>query len=307
MKDVVDFLNVLRWDNIDIYDGTPELSYALGVFVGKTRSNSMHFASSTTPIYLPQPTVEQMIEKADQILSNNTIDWRFLQGVFDVCGTIEQSTPLASLKCEEAVMNMLSHIDIPHSYTDNDAICFSDTNCIDFLGYLYKDTTFKPTNQYQKYVDLLYRPWKPKFSLPVCTVFKAHDDAILPSKAKESDAGYDLTIIKEVKKLTGNVTLYDTCIKVAVPHGMYSEVIPRSSLSKSGYMLANSIGIIDRSYTGNILIALAKIDPNSPDIQLPFRCCQLIFRNQIHVEMTATTEDLSVTARGDGGFGSTNK
>jgi len=165
---------------------------------------------------------------------------------------------------------------------------------------------FKPTNQYQKYVDLLCTPWQSKFNLPVCSVFKADENAIIPSKAKESDAGYDLTVIREVKKLTGNVTLYDTGIKVAVPHGFYCEVSPRSSLSKSGYMLANSIGIIDRSYTGNILIALAKIDPDSPDIQLPFRCCQLIFRHQIHVEMSMTTDELNITARGEGGFGSTN-
>lgn len=37
-------------------------------------------------------------------------------------------------------------------------------------------------------------------------------------------------------------------------------------------MLANSVGIIDNGYTGNLFIALKKIDPNA-EIQLPFRCC----------------------------------
>lgn len=43
--------------------------------------------------------------------------------------------------------------------------------------------------------------------------------------------------------------------------GYYLQVFPRSSLSKSGYALANSVGIIDENYTGNIFIALTKTEP----------------------------------------------
>jgi dUTP pyrophosphatase len=90
-----------------------------------------------------------------------------------------------------------------------------------------------------------------------------------------------------------------------VNQGLYAEIVPRSSLSKSGYMLANSIGIIDCSYKGNLYIALTKIDNTMPDLTLPFRCCQLIFREQIHVDLEEVTSFEEQTSRGSGGFGST--
>ena len=56
--------------------------------------------------------------------------------------------------------------------------------------------------------------------------------------------------------------MYDTGIQVKPQYGYYFEIVPRSSLSKSGYILANSIGIIDPSYSGNLYIVLIKIDDN---------------------------------------------
>lgn len=44
--------------------------------------------------------------------------------------------------------------------------------------------------------------------------------------------------------------------------------------------MANSVGIIDQSYRGNIYVALTKICPEAKPIQFPFRCCQLIIRPQ---------------------------
>jgi dUTPase len=77
-------------------------------------------------------------------------------------------------------------------------------------------------------------------------------------------------------------------------------------------MLANSVGIIDASYTGNILIALTKIDSNMPDLALPFKCCQLIFRQQVFVDFIDHEDredhvDIHSTTRNDGGFGSSDK
>ena len=69
-------------------------------------------------------------------------------------------------------------------------------------------------------------------------------------------------------------------------------------------MLANSIGIIDVSYRGNIYIALTKIAPEAEDIEYPFRCCQLIVRKQLGM-IIKETDNLEETMRNDGGFGST--
>ena len=73
-------------------------------------------------------------------------------------------------------------------------------------------------------------------------------------------------------------------------------------------MLANSIGIIDPSYQGTLKIVLIKIDDELPDIELPFKCCQLILRKMIHYELNEVSKDnLIETNRSSGGFGSTNK
>ena len=133
---------------------------------------------------------------------------------------------------------------------------------------------------------------------------KNHSQAVTPSKAYPSDTGYDLTIIDVKKKLNNGVVLFDTGISVKPPEGYYTEIVPRSSLSKTGWMLANSLGIIDSSDRGNVLIALIKIDPNASEFQIPFCKFQLILRKLEVAEMleVSTLED---TERGEGGFGST--
>ena len=89
--------------------------------------------------------------------------------------------------------------------------------------------------------------------------------------------------------------------------GYYVEVVPRSSISKSGYMISNSIGIIDQSYRGNIMVSLTKIAPEAPDIVLPFKCCQLIFKKQIYADIIEVNDSFDITDRNEGGYGSTSK
>ena len=68
--------------------------------------------------------------------------------------------------------------------------------------------------------------------------------AVIPTKAHTTDIGYDLTAIDVYKKISNKITLFETGIAVSPPTGYYIEIVPRSSISKTGYMLANSIGII---------------------------------------------------------------
>tara|TARA_B100000900_G_C20558922_1_gene708018 strand:- start:68 stop:508 length:441 start_codon:yes stop_codon:yes gene_type:complete len=138
--------------------------------------------------------------------------------------------------------------------------------------------------------------------------FKSHNEsAFIPTTASSTDVGFDLTIISISKVIDENTLLYDTGISVEPPEGYYFEVVPRSSLSKLGYILSNSIGIIDPNYRGTIKIALTKINNNAPDIVLPNKRFQLIPRKFITPMFTTTVvEELSETERGDGGFGSTD-
>jgi dUTP pyrophosphatase len=135
--------------------------------------------------------------------------------------------------------------------------------------------------------------------------FKVTDEkAVIPTYGNEYAVGLDLTIISKFKQLTERTALYDTGIQVQPSSGYYTEIVPRSSLSKSGYMLSNSIGIIDPDYRGNLLVALTKVDDSMPDLTFPYKCAQLIARKVERMD-TVQVESLEDTQRGDGGFGST--
>lgn len=142
-------------------------------------------------------------------------------------------------------------------------------------------------------------------SFPI-RVKKLHNDAIIPSKGNsELDSGYDVTLLYLAKKI-GNVEMYGTHIAVQPPPEWYLDLVPRSSLIKTGYIMANSFGVIDSTYRGEVLVPLVKIDPNAPDILAngPIRAVQLIPRPLIHFPVVEV-EELSDTTRGAGGFGST--
>lgn len=241
------------------------------------------------------------------------LTWALIREFFDGCGStthgavnITNAEPECYIySADERVLKEIAKfagIPCNQDFSINRGYCltYSGCNCIDFLGNVYKGKKYT-TGNYTKYCRIL----SGRNTIPKCLVFKDDDRAVIPSKAKDSDAGYDLTIIKEHKRLNDTTIMYDTGIKVKLDTGYYGEVVPRSSLSKTGYMLANSIGIIDQNYRGNIYIALTKVDPNSPDIMLPNRCCQLIVRRQFYVEMQESCEDFDETTRGGGGFGST--
>lgn len=129
--------------------------------------------------------------------------------------------------------------------------------------------------------------------------------AIMPSKAI-ADVGYDLTVVSVAKQLTPLTTMFETFVSLQIPLGYYVEIVPRSSISKTGYMLANNIGIIDPGYTGTLKVPLIKVDDSMPDIELPARVGQLILKQYvISNAYDATHHDQIATSRGDGGFGST--
>lgn len=127
---------------------------------------------------------------------------------------------------------------------------------------------------------------------------------IPPNKSRASDSGLDLVLIEE-KYRKGNLTMYGTGVSVEPPSGYYFDLVPRSSIIKHGYILANSIGIIDQGYTGEIMVPLLKVDPDAPDLQLPAKVVQLIPRKWYNF-VGVCEDQLTRTHRADGGFGSTS-
>jgi len=166
------------------------------------------------------------------------------------------------------------------------------------------------------------------------TKIKILDDrAEVPARAHESDTGYDLRMI-DLKTIKGDTLFFRTGIAVQPPEGHYFEIVPRSSLSKMPLALANSIGIVDEHYTGEILVAIRVLHsrlgedlgrssfpggvvtifdkkPSSLHAvaQLILRekpvLTQLILRERLDTDFEEVSQ-LEETERGDGGFGSTN-
>jgi dUTP pyrophosphatase len=143
--------------------------------------------------------------------------------------------------------------------------------------------------------------------------FRTLEHAVLPNKAHPTDVGYDLTVISVAKRISDKTCLYETGLVVCPPEGYYFEIVPRSSLCKTGHMMSNSIGIIDPDYRGTLKIPVTKIDDSMPDLTLPFCRFQLLLRPILAESSFASfvevqdCSELSVTERGSGGFGSTDK
>jgi deoxyuridine 5'-triphosphate nucleotidohydrolase len=174
-------------------------------------------------------------------------------------------------------------------------------DALDFLWTLVHAAPLYQRNTLEVYAQIfnLRNPSEmPGLSVEICD-----SGAVFPTKANGSDIGLDLTIIREAKRLNERTVLYDTGVALHPSLGWYVQVVPRSSLSKTGYMMANSIGIIDPGYTGTIMIALTKVDDSAPDIQLPLRCAQILMTPAVYA-VTTPVEKLHMTARGAGGFGS---
>lgn len=174
-------------------------------------------------------------------------------------------------------------------------ISYSGVNAVDFLGAIYTNRLITKPGLYDSFLKIVN-------DRPILR-YTMESYAVAPTKANYSDVGYDLSVVGVSKELTPKTKLYSTGIRLDIPVGYYVEIVPRSSISKSGYILSNSVGIIDCSYRGELLVALTKIDDSMPDITFPFRCCQLIMKRQVFPEMVEASL-LEKSRRDDGGFGS---
>ncbi len=190
---------------------------------------------------------------------------------------------------------------------------YKNSNMIDFLGQIYTNSADIDELYINNSIyNFLNSNDNDNENRPVLKIYKADTDAVVPSKNNYSDAGLDLTIIREHKVLNTDTVLYDTGIKLEIPNGYYVEIVPRSSISRSGYALANSIGIIDQGYTGNLYVALRKVNNDCENLVLPYKCCQIIMKKQIYPkiiieDLTEERKDnILSTSRGSGGFGSTD-
>lgn len=123
----------------------------------------------------------------------------------------------------------------------------------------------------------------------------------------KGSAAVDLTAVELV--ITEQYYIYHTKIHVEIPEGYYGLLVPRSSISARGMMLANTVGIIDSDYRGEIVIKMIPTQENTNHYFPGERVAQLLVLPVTQFEFVKTDSllDLSQTDRGSNGFGSTGK
>jgi dUTP pyrophosphatase len=132
--------------------------------------------------------------------------------------------------------------------------------------------------------------------------------ARLPSRAHEGDAGLDLHAAERASLAPGERASVGTGIAVEIPPGHAGLVLPRSGIAvRHGIALVNSPGLIDSGYRGEIRVLLLNTDrEHSFEIEPGDRVAQLVLTPVAQADSVEVAE-LTVSARGDGGFGSSGR
>lgn len=139
-------------------------------------------------------------------------------------------------------------------------------------------------------------------------VAKLKDEATLPTRAHEGDAGLDLYACEAAHIGPGERWSVGTGVGVEIPEGHAGLVLPRSGLAmKHGIALVNAPGLIDSGYRGELRVLLLNTDPAEIFKVAPGdRIAQLVIV-PIALAEPVETETLAESARGDGGFGSSGR
>ncbi len=138
-------------------------------------------------------------------------------------------------------------------------------------------------------------------------VKRLHRDAVLPAYMSDGAAAMDVCacLEEDVTILPGERVLIPTGFAIAAERGTVALLFARSGLAyKSGISLANSVGVIDSDYRGEVKVALINRSADPFVVSHGMRIAQLAilpFLTCPPVEV----EDLDETARSAGGFGST--
>jgi len=135
---------------------------------------------------------------------------------------------------------------------------------------------------------------RPDAQLPVC----AH--------GPNEDAGMDLRSVEETLLLPGKPVAVPTGLAVDIPTGYEAQIRPRSGLALNhSITLPNSPGTIDPGYRGEIRVIMLNLGAEPYRVQAGDRIAQMVVARYEAVEWEES--ELSETARGAGGFGSSGK
>lgn len=139
-------------------------------------------------------------------------------------------------------------------------------------------------------------------------VAKLTENAVLPTRAHEGDAGLDLYACEAAHLGPGERWSVGTGVAVEIPAGHAGLVLPRSGLARNhGISLVNAPGLIDSGYRGELRVLLLNNDPAEIfRVEAGDRIAQLVL---VPIALADVVEapTLADSARGEGGFGSSGR
>ena len=138
-------------------------------------------------------------------------------------------------------------------------------------------------------------------------ITRLREDAIVPRRAYDGDAGLDLAACERVVIEPGERAVVPTGLAVAIPEGHAGLVLPRSGLAaRHGLGKVNSPGLIDSGYRGEIRVVLLNTDRDHAFVVEPgMRIAQLVIAPVASVRL-AEVDELANSERGARGFGSSS-
>jgi dUTP pyrophosphatase len=134
---------------------------------------------------------------------------------------------------------------------------------------------------------------------------RLRDDAVVPVRAYDGDAGLDLAACERVELGPGQRATVGTGLAVAIPEGFAGFVQPRSGLAaKSGITIVNTPGLVDSGYRGELKVILLNTDERETFVVEPgMRIAQLVVLEVPSID-PVEVEELPESERGVRGFGS---
>ena len=134
---------------------------------------------------------------------------------------------------------------------------------------------------------------------------RLRDDAVVPGRAYEGDAGLDLAACERIELRPGERATVGTGLAVAIPDGYAGFVQPRSGLAaRNGITIVNTPGLVDSGYRGELKVVLLNTDARETFVVEPgMRIAQLVVMELPSVD-PIEVDELPQSERGVRGFGS---
>ncbi|XP_060924204.1 deoxyuridine 5'-triphosphate nucleotidohydrolase, mitochondrial [Limanda limanda] len=146
---------------------------------------------------------------------------------------------------------------------------------------------------------------KPAGDRSVLRFAKLSEHATTPTRGSTKAAGYDLYSAYDYSIDAMDKAIVKTDIQIAVPHGCYGRVAPRSGLAVKHFIDVGA-GVVDEDYRGNVGVVLFNFSKDKFEVKKGDRVAQLVCERICYPDLIEQ-ETLDETERGAGGFGSTGR